>query len=111
MNEFITTANGLIALITALVTLITTGVSTFIAVKQLIKNHKGKIWELIKKIAEDAMAAAEKSELAGSSKKEMAINIVTTTCEAQGIDIKPFLSQLDLFIDQTIALTKQINVK
>lgn len=109
--DWITTANGLIALITGLLGLIGTGASLFVAIKQIIKNHKNNIWKLIQKIAEDAMTAAEQSGQVGSSKKEMVINAVTAACEGQGIDIKPFLAQLGQFIDQTVALTKQINIK
>lgn len=105
--DWITTVNGLIALITGLLGLIGTGVGTFFAVKNWIKALKEKnakqIWELICQIADAAMKEAEKSTLSGASKKELVINMVKEGCKAAGLDLDPFIDQLGAYIDSCIS--------
>ncbi len=106
MGDWITTANGLIALITALFGLIGTGVGTFFAIKNWIAATKEKsakeIWSMIMNIADAAMKEAEKSTVAGKSKKELVINMVKEGCLAAGIDLGPFIDQLGAYIDSCI---------
>ena len=113
MNEFITTANGLIALITALASLIATGISIFVAVKQILKNAKNKTladnWVTIQNIAKAAMEKAEETGAAGADKKKMVIESVKAGCLEAGIDIAPFVDQLDAFINNSITFVNSLS--
>lgn len=106
MGDFITTANGLIALITALFSLILTGISIFVAIKQLLKNVKNKSfadnWAMIQNIAKAAMTEAEKTGASGADKKAQVIAAVEAGCKEAGVDITPFVNQLDAFINNSI---------
>lgn len=110
--DWITTANGLIALITALLGLIGTGVSAFFAIKTLIKARKEKTfqenWELIKTMALAAMSKAEESGATGADKKTMVIESVKEGCKAAGINLDAFIDQLVAFIDQSITFANTI---
>lgn len=112
MAEFLQTANGLIALITALVGLIGTGVSAFFAIKTLIKARKEKTlqenWELIKTMALAAMSKAEESGKKGADKKNIVIESVKEGCKAAGINLDAFIDQLVSFIDQSITFANTI---
>jgi len=105
--DWITTVNGLIALITGLVGLIGTGIGAFFAIKNFIKATKEKsakeIWALIMEIADAAMKDVEKSTLKGAAKKEAVISAVKEGCKAAGVDLGPFIDQLGEYIDQTIS--------
>lgn len=107
LTEWITTANGIITLITGLAGLVGTGIGAFFAVKNFIAVTKEKsakeIWTLIMEVADAAMKEAEKSLLSGENKKELVINSVQASCKAAGIDISLFINQLSDYIDQTIA--------
>ena len=107
MSEWISTVNGLIALITGLVGLIGTGIGTFFAIKNWIKAIKEKsskeVWALIQQSADAAMKEAERSTLNGASKKELVINIVKESCKAAGINLDPFIDQLGAYIDNCIS--------
>ena len=110
--DWITTANGLIALITALCGLIGTGISAFFAIKTLLKSRKEKTfqenWELIKQIATNAMSVAEQTNMQGKNKKELVIDMVKEGCKVAGIDISVFIDQLMAFIDQSITFANTI---
>ena len=112
MADFLQTANGLIALITALCGLIGTGIGAFIAIKTLIKSRKDKTlqenWNFIMNIAKTAMRKAEESGKKGKAKKEMVVDAVKEGCKASGIDLDPFIDQLLAFIDQSIAFANTI---
>ena len=104
--EWYETVGGIISLITSLVGLIGTGLGAFFAVKAFIKSLKGKsfnqIWSMIMKSADEAMKAAEASDKSGADKKQMVIDSVKAGLVAAGIDITPFIDQLNAYIDQTI---------
>lgn len=104
--DWITTANGLIALITGLAGLVGTFLGMFFAIKGFIASLKTKkaseIWGMIMEIADAAMKEAEKSALSGADKKAMVINSVKASCKAAGIDADAFLDQLSDYIDQAI---------
>lgn len=104
--DWISTANGLIALITALCGLIGTAIGAFFAIRNWIKALKEKsskeIWALIVASADVAMKQAEESGKSGKDKKAMVIEVVGATCKEAGLDITPFLEQLSDYIDQTI---------
>ncbi len=106
MTEWITTANGIITLITGLVGLIGTGVGAFYAIKNWIKVLKTKngqeVWAMIMEMADAAMKEAERSGRAGADKKEMVIEAVKAGCKAAGVNIDEFIDQLMDYIDQTI---------
>lgn len=112
MGEFLQTANGLVALITALFGLIGTGIGAFIAIKTLINARKEKThqenWNFIMTIAKAAMSEVEKSTLKGAAKKEAVVNAVKEGCKAAGIDLDQFIDQLLAFIDQSIAFANTI---
>ena len=110
--DWITTVNGLIALITALCGLVGTGISAFFAIRTLIKSRKEKTvqenWAFICEVAKKAMSKAEELGKTGADKKTMVIEIVRETCKASGIDIDAFLDQLSAFIDDSIAFANTI---
>lgn len=107
MADWISTINGLIALITGLAGLIGTGVGVFFAIKSKLKELKEKDKNeklaLLKQIADAAMSEAEHSDLTGPHKKEAVISIATAGCKAAGIDISVFAQQLSDYIETSIA--------
>ena len=107
MAEWITTANGIITLITGLIGLIGTGIGAFFAVKNWVAVLKNKnsqeIWSLIMSMADSAMKEAEASMKSGEEKKQIVIDSVKVACKAAGINIDLFIDQLSDYIDQTIA--------
>jgi len=113
--EWLDTAQGIIALISGLVGLITAGVTTFFMVKAIIEKNKGKtfaeIWKLLMSMADEAMKAAEKSGKAGADKKAMVMEIIKASALAAGIDVSPFIDQLSAYIDQTIAFVNGMTKK
>ena len=106
------TIQSIIALATALLGLIGTGVSGFFAIRNLIKTRKEKTarenWELIKTMAMAAMTKAEESGKEGKEKKEMVIESVKEGCKAAGVNLDTFIDQLAAFIDQTISFANTI---
>lgn len=110
--DWITTANGLIALITGLVGLIGTGVGAFFAIKNLIKALKEKsakeIWGMIMEMADAAMKEYEHSTLSGKDKKAAVIESVKASCKAAGVNLDVFLDQLNDYIDQTISFVNDM---
>ena len=111
--DWISTANGLIALITGLLGLIGTGIGAFFAIKNWIKATKEKssseIWSMICSMADAAMKEAEQSGKSGADKKEMVINSVKAACKTAGIDLDAFIDQLGSYIDQCIDFANSIN--
>lgn len=110
--EWITTANGIITLITGLVGLIGTGIGTYFAIRNWFKILKTKnaqeIWTLIMEMTDSAMKEAEKSYLSGADKKDMVLNMVKTSCKSAGINIDFFINQLDSYVDQTISFVNDM---
>ena len=106
MGDWITTVNGLITLITALIGLIGTGVGTFFAIKNWIKVTKEKsakeIWAMIMGMADAAMKEYEHSSLHGADKKKAVIESVKASCKAGGINLDAFIDQLGAYIDSCI---------
>ena len=104
--ELITTANGIITLITGLLGLIGTGIGTYFAVKNWITAMKTKnsqeIWTMIMEIADSSMKEAESSMQDGETKKQVVMDSVKASCKAAGIDANLFLDQLSNYIDSTI---------
>lgn len=104
--EWITTANGIITLITGLVGLIGTGIGAFFAIRNWSLALKTKsateIWNMIMKMADAAMKEAEESMKDGESKKQMVIDSVKEGCKAAGINLDVFIDQLSNYIDETI---------
>ena len=104
--EIVTTANGIITLITGLLGLIGTGIGTYFAVKNWITAMKTKnsqeIWTMIMEIADNAMKEAEASMQDGETKKQIVIDSVKASCKAAGINADLFLDQLSNYIDSTI---------
>lgn len=105
--EWITTANGIVTLITGLVGLIGTGVGAFFAIKNWVAVLKTKnsqeIWAMIMNMADAAMKEAEASGKSGADKKQMVIDAVKAGCKAAGVDMSLFIDQLADYIDQTIS--------
>ena len=110
--EWITTANGIITLITGLVGLIGTGIGTYFAIRNWFKILKTKnaqeIWTLVMEMADSAMKEAEKSYLSGADKKDMVLNMVKSSCKNAGINIDFFINQLDNYVDQTISFVNDM---
>lgn len=104
--DWITTANGIITLITSLVGLIGTGIGAYFAIRNWITVMKTKnsqeIWSLIMEMADAAMKEAEASMKDGETKKKMAIDSVKASCKAAGIEADLFIDQLSEYIDNTI---------
>ena len=114
--DWITTVNGLVALITGLVGLITTGVSTYFAVKAWMKATKDKTsqekWYMIQEIAKAAIDEVEHSDIIGSNnKKEAVIEIVKKSCKAAGLEIDAFIDQLSEYIDSCIKFYNNMKKK
>ena len=113
--EWLETLNGIVTLISALVALIGTGTGVFFAIKNWIKllktNSKDQNWKLIMKIADEAMATAEKTGAAGADKKTMVVESVKASCKAAGIDADEFIDQLLDYIDQCIAFVNDMKSK
>lgn len=110
--EWITTANGVITLITGLIGLIGTGIGAYFAIKNwitVLKTKNGQeIWNLIVEMADSAMKEAEKSYLSGAGKKEMVLNMVKTSCKSAGVNLDFFINQLSDYIDQTISFVNDM---
>ena len=104
--DWITTANGIITLITGLMGLIGTGIGAYFAVKNWITVLKTKnsneIWSMIMEMADAAMKEAEASMKDGETKKQMVIDSVKASCKAAGINADLFIDQLSDYIDSTI---------
>jgi len=113
--DWITPAQQLVALITALIGLIGTGVGVFFAIKNWIKATKEKstkeIWAMIMEMADSAIKEAEKSGASGADKKTMVINSVKASCKAAGLDIDLFIDQLSDYIDQTVSFVNDMSKK
>lgn len=105
--EFMSSAEGVISLITAALGLIGTAVGAFFAIKGWIKAFREKDakekWGLIMQVADAAMKEAEKTGKSGADKKALVIETVKAGCEAAGIPMDGFLDQLSDYIDQTIS--------
>lgn len=110
--EWITTANGIITLITGLMGLIGTGIGAYFAVRNwitVLKTKNGQeIWNLIVEMADSAMKEAEKSYLSGADKKAMVLNMVKTSCKSAGVNLDFFINQLSDYIDQTISFVNDM---
>ena len=106
------TIQQLLAIIAALVGLISTGIGAFFTIKTLIASRKDKAaqsnWELIRQMALAAMTKAEESGAKGAEKKEIAVSMVKEACIAAGIDLSAFIDQLMAFIDQSISFANTI---
>lgn len=106
MMDWITTANGIITLITGLIGLIGTGIGAYFAIKNWIIALKTKnsqeVWSLIMEMADAAMREAEASMKDGETKKQMVTDSVKASCKAAGIDADLFIEQLSDYIDSTI---------
>jgi len=111
--DWITTANGLIALLSGLLGLIGAGIAAFLAIKGWIKATKeksaGEIWAMIMAMADAAMKEAERSGLDGIGKKEMVIDMVKESCKAGGLNLDVFLDQLNAYIDTAIQFANDMN--
>jgi hypothetical protein len=104
--DWITTANGIITLITGLIGLIGTGIGAYFAIKNwftVIKTKNSQeIWSLVMEMADAAMAEAEASMKDGETKKQMVLDSVKASCKAAGINADLFIDQLSDYIDGTI---------
>ena len=113
--DWITTVNGLIALITGLCGLVGTGIGAFFAIKNFIKATKEKsakeIWAMIMKIADAAMKEVEHSTMSGADKKATVMNTVKDACKEAGIEIDAFIDQLSAYIDECIKWFNGMNEK
>ena len=110
--DWISTANGMIALITGLVGLIGTGIGAFFAIRNWVKVMKDKsakeIWNTVMGMADAAMKKAEESGKSGADKKQMVIDAVKEGAKAGGINIDDFIDQLGAYIDQTIGFVNDM---
>ena len=104
--EFISTAEGVLTLISSLLALIGAGFGVFGMVKSFVKSFKDKKakeqWALIMSIADAGMKEAEKSLAKGEDKKALVINTVKSACKAAGINAEDFIDQLSEYIDSCI---------
>lgn len=111
--NWLSTAQGVLSLITGLIGLIGSGVGAFFAIKNFIKAAKTKsineIWSMIMSMADAAMKEAEASQKSGEDKKQMVLNAVKSGCKAANIDIDAFIDQLSQYIDQTIDFVNKMS--
>ena len=105
-------AQGVLALITGLIGLISAAVGAYFAVKNFIKATKSKnaneIWSMMMSMADAAMKEAEASQKSGEDKKQMVLDSVNAACKSAGLDMSLFLDQLNTYIDQTISFVNQM---
>ena len=108
----LTVTQGIIAVLTGLVGLISAGATAFLAIKNFIKATKEKsakeIWAMMMGLADAAIKEAEASGKAGADKKQMVINAVKAGCTDAGLDINAFIDQLSDYIDQTITFVNDM---
>ena len=111
--NWLTTAQGVLSLITGLIGLIGSGIGAFFAIKNFIKAAKTKsmneIWSMIMAMADAAMKEAEASQKSGEDKKQMVLDAVKSGCKAANIDIDAFIDQLSQYIDQTIDFVNKMS--
>lgn len=111
--NWLTTAQGVLSLITGLIGLIGSGVGAFFAIKNFIKAAKTKsmneIWSMIMSMADAAMKEAEASQKSGEDKKQMVLDAVKSGCKAANINIDAFIDQLGQYIDQTIDFVNKMS--
>ena len=111
--DWITTANGLIALLTGLCGLIGTGIGAFFAIRNWVKLMKQKsakeVWDTIMAAADAAMEQVEHLDVYGGDAKQMVIDMVKKTCVAMGLDISGFIDQLGAYIDDCIDFHNRMN--
>lgn len=111
--NWLTTAQGVLSLITGLIGLIGSGVGAFFAIKNFIKVAKTKsmneIWSMIMSMADAAMKEAEASQKSGEDKKQMVLDAVKSGCKAANINIDAFIDQLSQYIDQTIDFVNKMS--
>jgi len=102
--DFINNANAIVALISAVVGLISAGIPLGIIIYNLFKGkNKKEVFEILKDMATAAIVSAEASGKAGADKKTMVIEAVKAGAAAKGINVAPFMTQLDAFIEQAVA--------
>ena len=105
-------AQGILALITGLIGLISAAVGAYFAVKNFIKATKSKnaneIWSMMMSMTDAAMKEAEASQKSGEDKKQMVLDSVNAACKSAGLDMSLFLDQLNTYIDQTISFVNQM---
>ena len=111
--NWLSTAQGVLSLITGLIGLIGSGVGAFFAIKNFIKAAKTKsmneIWSMIMSMADAAMKEAEASQKSGADKKQMVLDAVKSGCKAANINIDAFIDQLSQYIDQTIDFVNKMS--
>lgn len=111
--NWLTTAQGVLSLITGLIGLIGSGIGAFFAIKNFIKAAKTKsmneIWSMIMAMADAAMKEAEASQKSGEDKKQMVFDAVKSGCKAANINIDAFVDQLSQYIDQTIDFVNKMS--
>lgn len=111
--NWLSTAQGVLSLITGLIGLIGSGVGAFFAIKNFIKAAKTKsmseIWSMIMAMADAAMKEAEASQKSGEDKKQMVLDAVKSGCKAADINIDAFIDQLSQYIDQTIDFVNKMS--
>ena len=110
--DWLTTANGIVVLITGLLGLIGTGIGAYFAIKNFITAMKQKssqeIWALIMEMADAAMKKAEESGKTGADKKQMVIESVKEGCKAGGVNLDLFIDQLSDYIDTSIKFVNEM---
>ena len=110
--DWLSTAQGVLALITGLIGLISAAVGAYFAVKNFIKATKSKnaneIWSMMMSMTDAAMKEAEASQKSGEDKKQMVLDSVNAACKSAGLDMSLFLDQLNTYIDQTISFVNQM---
>ena len=109
---FLGTAEQVLTLLLGLLGLVGTGIGTFYAIKNWFEAIKTKssqeIWKLVMEMADAAMTEAEKTGASGADKKAQVLKSIQAGALAAGINISLFTSQLDVYIDQTIAFVNKM---
>jgi len=102
--DFVENANAIVALISAVVGLLSAAIPLGVVIYNLFKGKKSKeIFADLKDMAMAAIVEAEKTGKTGAEKKEIAIAAVKAAAAAKNIDIEPFMNQLLAVIDQIVA--------
>lgn len=110
--DWLQTAEQVLSLLVALIGLISTAVSTYVAIKAVIEKNRDKslteIWSLLMAMTDGAMKTAEASGKSGKEKKQLVIDVVNSSAKAAGLDISSFTEQLSNYIDQTVSFVKEM---
>ncbi|MEG1805743.1 MAG: hypothetical protein RR327_05065 [Clostridia bacterium] len=103
MEEILTWANLIYAILGMVITLIPLGIALFKSIKTAVKDKQ--LFNIIVKAIKDA----ELTEMAGEQKLSFALSIIENACKQ--MNVKFDKADIEKQIENLISLTKTVNVK